>query len=185
MTGKPAARLGDSTKCPQRGHSPSAIVSGSPDVLINGLPAARLGDTTSCGSVLIGKASTTVFINGQPAMILGGEGTHGDVVIGGSGDVIIGDQVGGSDVTSNVGSQGSRWIGFRLDSAENYEGMSCKVHLDDGSVLTGRFDANNGVMFSGVSGSRCERLEFELPDVEAAGSVTDSFLSMITGEPQA
>ena len=114
-------------------------------------------------------------------MIVGGEGTHGDIIIGGSGDVIIGDLFGRSDVTPHVNSRASRWIGFRLESADRYEGLSCKVHLDDGSVLTGRSDANNCVMFSGVSGTRCERLELELSDVEPASSVTDSVLSCITG----
>ena len=69
-------------------------------------------------------------------MIVGGEGTHGDIIIGGSGDVIIGDLFGRSDVTPHVNSRASRWIGFRLESADRYEGLSCKVHLDDGSVLT-------------------------------------------------
>ncbi|WP_313056437.1 PAAR domain-containing protein, partial [Pseudomonas lopnurensis] len=40
MSGKPAARLGDST-CPKTGHGDNPIVSGSPDVFFDGLPAAR------------------------------------------------------------------------------------------------------------------------------------------------
>ena len=42
MSGKPAARLGDPTQCPQTGHGARAIASGAPNVLFNGKPAARL-----------------------------------------------------------------------------------------------------------------------------------------------
>jgi uncharacterized Zn-binding protein involved in type VI secretion len=90
MPGKPAARLGDPTECPKKGHTPASITSGSSDVLINGLPAARIGDQTSCGSTLAGNASSTVLINGKPALTIGSTGDHGDVIIGGSGDVIVG-----------------------------------------------------------------------------------------------
>lgn len=88
MTGKPAARKTDAVKCPRCGMT--AISTGSPDVLINGLPAARLGDCTHCGSELNSGASSTVFFNGQAALVTGSEGTHGSVIIGGSGNVIIG-----------------------------------------------------------------------------------------------
>mgnify|MGYP003655149919 CR=1 FL=1 len=85
MPGKPAARLGDPTECPKKGHTPASITSGSSDVLINGLPAARIGDQTSCGSTLAGNASSTVLINGKPALTIGSTGNHGEVIIGGSG----------------------------------------------------------------------------------------------------
>jgi len=90
MSGKPAARLGDATQCPKKGHGSNAIVSGSPDVLFNGLPAARQGDTTACGSAIVGQVIPNVLINGRPAVVTGSTGTHGDLVIGGSGDIFIG-----------------------------------------------------------------------------------------------
>jgi len=90
MSGKPAARVGDPTTCPKTGHGDNAIVSGSPDVLFDGLPAARAGDTTGCGSALSGNLISNVLINGRPVATLGSLGDHGDVVIGGSGTVIIG-----------------------------------------------------------------------------------------------
>ncbi len=90
MSGKPAARLGDPTACPEKGHGTNPIASGSPDVLFDGLPAARQGDLTACGSVLTGNVIPNVRINGRPAITLDSLGDHGNVVIGGSGTVIIG-----------------------------------------------------------------------------------------------
>ncbi|MFN3581095.1 MAG: PAAR domain-containing protein [Pseudomonas sp.] len=90
MSGKPAARQGDPTQCPKKGHGNHSITAGSADVLFNGLPAARLGDPTSCGSTLSGQVIPNVLINGRPAVVMGSTGSHGDVVIGGSGDIIIG-----------------------------------------------------------------------------------------------
>lgn len=90
MSGKPAARVSDPTACPMPGHGTNPIVSGSPDVLFDGLPAARQGDTTACGSGLTGNLVSNVFINGLPVATLGSLGDHGNVVIGGSGTVIIG-----------------------------------------------------------------------------------------------
>ncbi|MEH6491886.1 PAAR domain-containing protein [Halopseudomonas sp.] len=103
MSGKPAARLGDSTQCPKTGHGGNVIATGSADVLINGLPAARQGDTTACGSSLVAQVIPNVLINGRPAVVMGSAGSHGDVVIGGSGDVIIG----GTAVSFAAGSSGA------------------------------------------------------------------------------
>lgn len=93
MSGKPAARLGDSTACPKSGHKDTTIVSGSPDVLFNGLPASRQGDKTSCGSEIVGQVIPNVLINGKPAVVMGSTGAHGDVVSGGSGDIFIGNNI--------------------------------------------------------------------------------------------
>jgi len=90
MSGKPAARLGDPTACPQKGHGTNPVVTGSADVLIDGVPAARMGDTTACGSSLVDGVASTVLINGKPAALLGSTGNHGNVVIAASGTVLIG-----------------------------------------------------------------------------------------------
>ena len=90
MSGKPAARLGDSSSCPKTGHGNNPIASGSPDVFFDGLPAARAGDSTGCGSTLSSNLVPNVLINGKSAATLGSLGDHGSVVIGGSGTVIIG-----------------------------------------------------------------------------------------------
>ncbi|MBQ0778836.1 MAG: PAAR domain-containing protein [Pseudomonas sp.] len=93
MSGKPAARQGDATQCPKKGHGSSTIVSGSPDVSFNGMPAARLGDKTACGSTINGQVIPNVLINGRPAVVTGSTGAHGDLVIGGSGNIFIGGAV--------------------------------------------------------------------------------------------
>ncbi|MBQ0744657.1 MAG: PAAR domain-containing protein [Pseudomonas sp.] len=93
MSGKPAARQGDATQCPKKGHGSSTIVSGSPDVSFNGMPAARLGDKTACGSTINGQEIPNVLINGRPAVVTGSTGAHGDLVIGGSGNIFIGGAV--------------------------------------------------------------------------------------------
>lgn len=90
MSGKPAARLGDPTDCPKKGHGTNPIAAGSPDVLFDGLPAARMGDASACGGAMSGDLIPNVLINGQPAAVLGSVGSHGNVVVGGSGTVMIG-----------------------------------------------------------------------------------------------
>ena len=83
------AKVGDMHACPQRGHGVNSIVSGSSDVLINGMPAATVGSGTGCGaSIAVG--SSTVTINGKPAAVLGSATTHGGVIVSGSGNVLIG-----------------------------------------------------------------------------------------------
>ncbi|MBH3428120.1 PAAR domain-containing protein [Pseudomonas alkylphenolica] len=86
MSGKPAARKGDSTTA----GDTSPIDCGSPNVLFDGLPAAREGDTTSCGSELCGNLSSTVLINGKAAVTIDSEDSSGNVVTSGSGTVLIG-----------------------------------------------------------------------------------------------
>lgn len=90
MSGKPAARLGDPTDCPKKGHGTNPIAAGSPDVLFDGIPAARMGDTTACGSSLVGAVIPSVLINGKPATTVGTTGNHGNPVIAGSGTILIG-----------------------------------------------------------------------------------------------
>lgn len=96
MSGKPAARVSDPTACPLPGHGTNPIVSGSPDVIFDGLSAARQTDSTACGSALAGNVVSNVLINGLPATTIGTVGSHGNVVVGGSGTVIIGMAGGGA-----------------------------------------------------------------------------------------
>ncbi|MBK5527206.1 PAAR domain-containing protein [Pseudomonas sp. TH08] len=91
MSGKPAARVTDPTACPLPGHGTNPIVSGSPDVIFEGLQAARMNDATACGGHIVSGVSSTVFINGQPAAMLGSVTDHGAPVIQGASTIIIGD----------------------------------------------------------------------------------------------
>lgn len=80
------------------GFAPSKIITGSPDVFIDGKPVARVTDQlephTKPGSAphprAIASGSSTVFINGLPLAMTGGSIECGGVVIGSS-TVIVGD----------------------------------------------------------------------------------------------
>ncbi len=85
----PVARVGDMHACPMKGHSVNPIVTGSSDVLINGMPAATVGSGTACGAS-VAAGSSTVTINGKPAAVLGSATTHGGVIVSASGNVLVG-----------------------------------------------------------------------------------------------
>lgn len=98
MSGKKAVRVGD-IGTDHDGFPATPVISGSPDVLIDGKPAARVGDPLAPHSKpkhpphgrTVSSGSTTVLINGRPAAITGGSISCGGVTIGG-GSVNIGDR---------------------------------------------------------------------------------------------
>ncbi len=57
--------------------------------------------------------------------------------------------------------QSEDWIGFFGPEGMSYEGIACKATMDDGSVLEGRFDADNKVRFTSITGRSCIALELE------------------------
>lgn len=179
MSGKPAARLTDPTTCPLPGHGSPPISSGSADVLFDSLPAARKADTAACGQKIIGAYSSTVFINGRNAAVLGSTLDHGGAIIGGSGTVIIGDTVVVAPFIAPVFNPESAWIGFRIPTVESYAGLSCITHFDDGSTLSGTFNNDNTVLFSGLSGATCTRVELKLSEGPEEKSVTEKLLSIV------
>lgn len=92
-----ATRLGDM----DTGHdacAPTALISASSNVIINGKGAGRVGDSYAAhGCVVhpshsgtIASGSTTVFINGKPAGRISDSVSCGGSVAEGSGDVIVG-----------------------------------------------------------------------------------------------
>lgn len=92
-----ATRLGDM----DTGHdacAPTALISASSNVIINGKGAGRVGDIYAAhGCVVhpshsgtIASGSTTVFINGKPAGRISDSVSCGGSVAEGSGDVIVG-----------------------------------------------------------------------------------------------
>lgn len=129
MSGKPAARVTDPTACPLPGHGTNPIVSGSPDVIFDGLSAARQGDVSACGSPIVSGVSSSVFINGQPAATLGSLGAHGNVIIGGSGTVIIGDTFTPAPVTPVAPFPGS---------TAPYSGRFQLIDQETGKPVAGR-----------------------------------------------
>jgi len=177
---KPAARITDPTSCPMPGHGPKAIASGSPDVFFDGLAAARKDDTCICGSALTSAVSGTVFINGKNAALVDTVGTHGDVVIGESGTVIIGDSHTPTPFTAPAPMTiHGNWIGFKIPTAESYEGLSCVAHFEDGSVMQGVFDAKNTVKFSNPTGKTCTAIDYGIENVSDSASILESILSTI------
>lgn len=92
-----ATRLGDM----DTGHdacAPTALISASSNVIINGKGAGRVGDSYAAhGCVVhpshsgtIASGSSTVFINGKPAGRISDSVSCGGSVAEGSGDVIVG-----------------------------------------------------------------------------------------------
>lgn len=92
-----AAKVGD-IGTDHDGFPPTKIISGSPDVFIDGLPAARVGDPLEAHDKpkhpkhprAIAAGSATVFVNGQPLAFTGKGVSCGGVIIG-SGTVTVGD----------------------------------------------------------------------------------------------
>jgi len=87
--GQPATRLGDSTS-----HG-GAIISGSGDVIIDGMPAGRLGDPHACplpghGANAITSGYTNILINGIPAAAINDLCACGATIVTGSPTVLYG-----------------------------------------------------------------------------------------------
>jgi len=81
-----ASRKGDSIS-----HG-GQIVTGSPDVKINGKEAARIGDAVICslhGPQVIAGGSPNVFYNGRAAARVGDPISCGATIVTGSPDVFI------------------------------------------------------------------------------------------------
>lgn len=96
MSGKNIVLLGDPGS-DHEGYPCTPVISGSPDVLIDGKPVARVGDALAPHakpkrrphSRAIATGSPTVLINGKPVAVTGGAIDCGGVTIG-SGSVIVG-----------------------------------------------------------------------------------------------
>jgi uncharacterized Zn-binding protein involved in type VI secretion len=88
MSGKPAARIGDTVICPKCGQN--AIVTGISSVIFENMPAATETQGCACGSTITGNVIPNVLIGGFPAAAQGSTGSHGSMVISGAGSVIIG-----------------------------------------------------------------------------------------------
>ncbi|MBU2322534.1 MAG: DUF2235 domain-containing protein [Gammaproteobacteria bacterium] len=88
MSGKPAARIGDTVSCPKCGQN--AVVTGVSSVIFDNMLAATQTQGCACGSTITGNVIANVLIGGLPAATVGSTGTHGSVVMSGSPSVIIG-----------------------------------------------------------------------------------------------
>ncbi|NQD93691.1 type IV secretion protein Rhs [Pseudomonas sp. CrR25] len=88
MSGRPAARIGDTVVCPKCGQN--AVVTGISSVLFENMPAATETQGCGCGSTITGNVIPTVLIGGLPAATLGSTGSHGSEVTSGAASVLIG-----------------------------------------------------------------------------------------------
>ncbi|AWQ82303.1 PAAR motif family protein [Pseudomonas aeruginosa] len=139
---KPAARLGDTNACPLPGHGSNPTVSGSPDVLINGLPALRVGDSSACGDA-VAEGIGCILVNGQPIAFLGSATAHGGVIVSGSGDVLVGTQHTPAPFVAPTPMPGGFNCQLRLSAANGqpYSHLSYRAVLEDGSVRQGVTDS--------------------------------------------
>ena len=165
MSGKPAARVSDPTACPLPGHGTNPIVSGSPDVIFDGLSAARQTDSTACGSALAGNVVPNVLINGLPATTIGTVGSHGNVVVGGSGTVIIGNSGGGASFTPIVP------ISFGFDEQFTLLDMEGEPVADFAYKIT----TSSGKVFRGVTNEAGKTQRISTPVIEELHLEPDDF----------
>lgn len=168
MSGKPAARLSDPTACPIPGHGTNPIVTGSGDVLFDGLSAARLSDTSACGSAIASNVSPTVFINGLNAATLGSVGGHGNTIIAGSGTVIIGSSGGGAPFTPVLPLIIQAAFSDRFQLVDKRSGKPIAnrdyaVRHEDGRIEYGQSD-QQGFTSLIINSSRAEQVEIYVED---------------------
>lgn len=168
MSGKPAARLSDPTACPIPGHGTNPIVTGSGDVLFDGLSAARLSDTSACGSAIASNVSSTVFINGLNAATLGSVGGHGNTIIAGSGTVIIGSSGGGAPFTPVLPLIIQAAFSDRFQLVDKRSGKPIAnrdyaVRHEDGRIEYGQSD-QQGFTSLIINSSRAEQVEIYVED---------------------
>jgi uncharacterized Zn-binding protein involved in type VI secretion len=142
MSHKPAARVGDATKCPKDNNPPAhvggKIASGSSNITINGKPAARVGDAISgCkdgSSDAVAAGSGCVTFNGKPAARLSDATDHGGEITAGSGNVFIGNTGGiiefGDYGVIEFGDYGKIYLGGE-ESSESPEATAAEVPPPD------------------------------------------------------
>lgn len=75
------------------------MLSGSPDILIEGRPAARVGDPLACFGPpdLLATGAHTVYADGLPLARAGDLTVHGGVIAAGAATTLVGDAGGGGD----------------------------------------------------------------------------------------
>lgn len=140
---KPAARQSDQDACPVPGHAVNPTVTGSPDVLINGLPTLRVSDNSACGDT-VAEGMSTILVNGLPIAFLGSSTRHGGTIITGSGNVLVGNQHAPAPFTPPLSLPGAYSCQLQL-SASNGQPYSClpyRVTLEDGSIQKGITDTS-------------------------------------------
>lgn len=140
---KPAARQSDQDACPLPGHAVNPTVTGSPDVLINGLPTLRIGDNSACGDT-VAEGMSSILVNGLPIAFLGSSTSHGGSIITGSGDVVVGNQHASAPFTAptSLPSVFSCQLQLLASNGQAYSCLPYRVTLADGSIQKGTTDTS-------------------------------------------
>ncbi|MCM0082527.1 PAAR domain-containing protein [Geomonas sp. Red32] len=143
LSGRPAARIGDSVSCPI--HGETSIVSGSPNTYHDNQPAARVGDRIACGDTII-EGSNCVLINGKPAAFVGCSTAHGGKITSGSSNVFIGRTPGGLATVPAETTQDGVNHSLAFDLSEmlaagnhngiEYAGLPIEITTTEGEYVT-------------------------------------------------
>lgn len=153
---KPLARVGDKHICPRltpaiTPHKGGPILTGSTNVMINGMPAARAGDKAHCHGATDGikQGVSSLLINGKPAARLNDAMNHGGVINTGSPTVSSGEATGQSiQLSANTnpqnGQQTYHWIraSYQDHQGKPMSGLPYCIDCDDGTVARGKLDAS-------------------------------------------
>jgi len=106
------------------------IITGSPNVFINGRPAALAQQSTvACdkhGIQRMAEGSSKVFINGHPVARIGDRSTCGGKISSGSSNVFIG---GGTLSTEDIDPEVPLWLEFAIAGLGLGSGLALKVGL--------------------------------------------------------
>lgn len=143
MSGKPAARLGDPTDCPKKGHGTNPIAAGSPDVLFDGAPRRclrlrRRGDSYRADQRQTGGGGG---LGGQPRQCRGGG--SGTVLIGTS--VVVAEFIEPSPVSLTAGFD--RLFSLETEVGQPLKNLAYRIVSESGIVKQG---ATSG---SGMTGN--------------------------------
>jgi uncharacterized Zn-binding protein involved in type VI secretion len=150
--GIPIARKGDKVTCPRCEPHMFVIAEGLANCLDHGIPIAVEGHVTTCGAKLIAKGSEVVAY--------------------------------ATDSSGSMKEDGKtppKWITFKLDDDGRCEGLKCVVYFDDGSQMSGAFDANNQVTFNNVSGNKAKNVNIAFDVPVSSSSYVDLLLKRIGG----
>ncbi len=164
---KLAAKVGD-IGTDHDGYPPTAIITGSGDVFIDGLPAARVGDALAPHAKpkhplhprQIASGSSTVLVNNKPLAITGGEVNCGGVVMG-SGSVIVGDIATPTSSPANITDLFDEAFVLRNEvTGEPMAEVEYRIVRADGKIEYGKTDVQGHTHI--VSASEEETISIEI-----------------------
>ncbi len=166
------ARLGDLAKCPADAHGCPAcahpttgpIITGSPNVSINGLPAARVGDAgvhaTCCNGNMysVNSGDNSILIDGFPAAKKGDQTKH----CGGVGRIISGSSGADASLSATLENQFDKLHACKIKPAANAKSVT-------GGSISGQVTDSHDIGIKGIGVTA-----FSSVDTGIWGSLTDN-----------